>query len=141
MGSINKFIRLVISNGGASYNINSGELNPTNGYLVSIADAEKKIRNFDGDDLKNYILKNAELLSVENVFLGGWVHKGEIYLDCSQRIVNKHEAITKGMRRNQLAIWDAEKEESIFLPAAQKCGTETQKLAYIELKATELCGI
>jgi hypothetical protein len=69
MSNIKNFIQSVTTNGGASLNINSGEFNPNKGYFVSIAGAEKKINDFSGDDLKNYILENAELLNTENVFL------------------------------------------------------------------------
>ena len=139
MGNIRNFIESVTTNGGASLNINNGELNPTKGYFVSVVGAEKKISNFNGDDLKNYILENSELLNLENVFLGGWMHKGEIYLDCSQQIADKRTAIIKGMERGQIAIYDAAKGKEILLPTAQKCGTETQKKTYMSQKATELC--
>ena len=139
MSNIKNFIQSVTTNGGASLNINNGEFNPNKGYFVSIAEAENKINDFSGDDLKNYILENAELLNLENVFLGGWMHKGEIYLDCSQQIADKRTAIIKGMQRGQLAIYDAENGKEISLPTAQKCGTETQKKTYMSQKATELC--
>ena len=139
MGNIRNFIESVTTNGGASLNINSGEFNPTNGYFVSIVGAEKKISNFNGDDLKNYVLENAELLYNTDVFLGGWMHKGEIYLDCSQQIADKRTAIIKGMERGQIAIYDAAKGKEILLPTAQKCGTETQKKTYMSQKANELC--
>jgi len=126
MGNIRNFIESVTTNGGASLNINNGELNPTKGYFVSVAGAENKI-------------ENAELLNTENVFLGGWMHKGEIYLDCSQQIADKRTAIIKGMERGQIAIYDAAKGKEILLPTAQKCGTETQKKTYMSQKATELC--
>jgi hypothetical protein len=139
MGNIRNFIESVTTNGGASLNINSGEFNPTNGYFVSVVGAEKKINDFSGDDLEKYILENVELLNLENVFLGGWMHKGEIYLDCSQQIADKRTAIIKGMERGQIAIFDAENGKEISLPTAQKCGTETQKKTYMSQKATELC--
>ena len=139
MGNIRNFIESVTTNGGASLNINSGQFNPIEGYFVSIVGAEKKISNFNGDDLKNYVLENAELLYNTDVFLGGWMHKGEIYLDCSQQITDKRTAIIKGMERGQIAIYDAAKGEEILLPTAQKCGTETQKKTYMSQKANELC--
>ena len=139
MGNIRNFIESVTTNGGASLNINSGEFNPTNGYFVSVVGAEKKINDFSGDDLEKYILENSELLNLENVFLGGWMHKGEIYLDCSQQIADKRTAIIKGMERGQIAIFDAENGKEIPLPTAQKCGTESQKKTYMSQKANELC--
>jgi len=139
MGNIRNFIESVNTNGGASLNINTGELNPKKGYFVSIAGAEKKIRSFAGDDLKNYILENSDLLLEQGVFLGGWVHEGKIFLDCSQQIFDKREAIIKGIKRGQIAIYDASNGLEISLPTAQKCGTETQKMTYINQKAQELC--
>ena len=139
MGNIKKFIQSITVHGGASLNINTGELNPTKGYFVSIAGAEIRLNNLSSANLKKYILENSELLSEPNVFLGAWLHKGKVYLDCSQQIFDKRTAIIKGMQRGQLAIFDAIKGIEIPTPTAQKCGTESQKNTYMSQKANELC--
>lgn len=151
MNNLRNFIESIRENGGASYNFSNGEFNPTNGYFVSIVGMEKVIDIKNVIDcwevfivkgrkiLKEYIAENLEMLDKENVFLGAWIHEGKLYLDCSQKIDSLSDAVTKGMQRDQLAIFDAAKGKEITLPTRQKCGTEFQKQTYIHLKTQQIC--
>lgn len=138
MSNIRKFINSVKENGGGSYNINTKVLNPKEGYSVSIQDREQKVKYLTELNIREYIDKNIRKLCLNNVYLGCWKHKGEYYLDCSEVFDDKREAIMKGIARNQIAIFDNEKGEEIFMPSTQGAGTMTQKQTYLNLKIQEL---
>lgn len=134
------FFQSVKATGGGSYNIHTGELNPKDGYMVSINGCETVVDyNEDFDiEVRRYIKKNMDVIYEPNIFLGAWTNDGKVYLDCSQKIVDKREALHKGLRRNQKAIWDNTTLSEIALPPLQKCGTEYQKASYLNLKLEEL---
>lgn len=134
-----------IENGGASYNIHTNELNPKEGYFVSLPD-KGEVVPFDEKltlIVSMYIHRVSEfLVNNPEVFLGGWLTKdtNEVHLDCSVQIMDKREAIEKGIAWGQLAIYDAAKGEDIKLPTPQRTGTDYQKRSYIQMKINELLG-
>lgn len=143
--NILNFIQSTKKNRGASYNIETGEFNPESGYMVSISNHEyvisSGVRFKDAAlaaEIKDYALKNADLLMNGDIFLGSWVQGADIYLDCSRRFLDKREALEFGMLNNQLAIYDAENKVSITLPTPQRSGTEYQKRSYIKMKVQEI---
>jgi len=138
MKNLKGFIDSINVNGGCSYNINTGEINPNSGYFVSIAGAEKVVTSLTEETVKQYIEDNIDLLITDRVYLGGWFNEGLVYLDCSQQIEELKTAVRKGIERGQLAIFNAETKESIYLPSAQKCGTEYQKRSYIDYSVNRL---
>ena len=138
--NIQKFIAAAIANNGASFNLNTAQLNPSKGYFVSIADAELKVDAITPEIVKTYINDNIDLLAIDGVFLGAWFNSDDSkwYLDSSTQIESLREALTKGMRRDQKAIFDANVGREIKLPSRQKCGTEHQKKSYIDMTVDEL---
>lgn len=42
----------------------------------------------------------------KNMYLGGWVHGGKLYLEPSQEIDDQAAAVAAGRARNQVSIWD-----------------------------------
>lgn len=136
-----QFFNAVTTNGGASYNITTGEYNPANGYFVSLPNNEIQIplKDFHENHLKRYIRDNNELLSTNYNFLGGWIDNGIVYLDISQQFDDKRFALTLAVNSGQLAIYDANAKECIYLPLPQKSGTYTQQRAYLTYKINELC--
>lgn len=134
-----------IGNGGASYNIHTNELNPKEGYFVSLPDKGEVVPYNDRLTMivVRYINRVSDFL-VDNpeVFLGAWLTKDayEVHLDCSVQIMDKREAIEKGIAWGQLAIYDAAKGEDIKLPTPQRTGTDYQKRSYIQMKINELLG-
>ncbi len=59
--------------GGVSYNVTTGEVNPKTGYMVSILGFEKQydLDTINANDLREYVLDNAYDLWGENRFVGG----------------------------------------------------------------------
>ena len=126
--------------GGFSYNVTTGESNPTTGYMVSLNGYEEQFYfdDFDNKDLKNYFLKHIDKLNNEQYFLGGWVNDNYVYLDASINIPDLETAILYGINGSQLSIFDCANNKTIELPSPQRSGTMTQNKTYNEIKAKQL---
>lgn len=112
----------VKANGGLSVNMLSGN-EPTAGYMVAkgtdlgdIVSAddfydEAKIQGI----LNSYFKKHKSELSGSDNYLGIWhnTEDGQVYLDVSQNILDRTEAIIAGQTRDQISIWDVVNFEEI----------------------------
>ena len=93
---------------GFSYNINTGDHNPDQGFMVSIKGYEETAPS--GCDLiafgRSYFLRHAEQLADPNYYMGCWVNAGRFVFDISENIQFLETAIELGNMNNQEAIWD-----------------------------------
>jgi hypothetical protein len=93
---------------GFSYNINTGDHNPDQGFMVSIKGYEETAPS--GCDLiafgRSYFLRHAEQLADPNYYMGCWVNAGRFIFDISENVQTKEVAIQLGSMNNQEAIWD-----------------------------------
>ena len=129
----NKFIQLLKDNSGVSYNMITKEYDPNKGFFVSLPNLETKVslQSLSVDDIVTFINKHRSLLQDKTKFVGGWIDNNIVYLDISEQIENKREALELGYKHNQLAIYDANLRQVIDLPTPQRSGTITQQKAYI----------
>lgn len=129
MATIQEFNKRLLTQGGATFNLNTGQIDCDKGYGVSLEEHEQVFLKdeYTEEDLKKFLLKNVGLLYDDDIEVGGWIEEGKVYLDLTEVIEDKSEAITKAVNRNQLAIFDFEKKEVIELPQSQKTGTLTQQ--------------
>ena len=129
----NKFIQLLKDNSGVSYNMITKEYNPNKGYFVSLPNLETKVdlKTLNVDNIATFINKHRSLLQDKTKFIGGWIDNDTVYLDISEQLFDKREALERGYKHNQLAIYDANEGEVINLPTPQRSGTTTQQKAYI----------
>lgn len=123
MSNLIKFKQSILNNGGASYNLLNGQLNPTDGYMVSIKGHEVVI----GENwvyktqyhIAEYIKEKAIILcgAVTNsrFFIGAWVDDNKLYLDVSMKVTTKEEAEKMAMDNEQKAYYDNGKQETIYL--------------------------
>lgn len=120
MNLINVF-NSIQENGGATYNMNTSELNPSTGYIVALVGFEKVIEkipqtfaNFQ-DVLLPYLDRKVwdAIGGREDIYLGFWINDGKLYLDLVERIEDRFDAIKEGWKRGQIAIWDAKTKEEI----------------------------
>ena len=121
MSNLINFKNSIIKDGGASYNLLTGEFNPREGYMVSIKDHELIIP-YDPEGLQyeisRYIKSKADILisgMSDNKFLGAWVDEGKLYLDVSLHIYSKEEAISIARAEEQKAYYDCKGGKSINL--------------------------
>ena len=142
MKNLKQFSRALLEDGGATFNLVSGE-HEFKGYAYSIfghekihdnvsvlSEVEHAVKKFVGE-------KGVELYSVHN-HLGGWFDKGKLFLDITNVESDLRKAIEQGIRNGQEAIHDFQSGKDIHLPKGQGAGTMTQKASYLNMKIDEL---
>lgn len=123
MSNLRQFKNSILENGGASYNLLTGEFNPDYGFMVSIADKESTSNYNNGDGLQykiaDFIKQHALILgsdiSNEKYFLGAWVDNDLLYLDVSILHGTHEMAIKTARQNNQLAYFNNENKQTIYL--------------------------
>lgn len=124
---------LIMLNGGASYQIETGEINPSDGYMVSLQGYESIVdvpigMNEWQSAVLSYLLKRVKRIDessditlvgllVENIdlYLGAWLKDNKLFFDISQKVPDYETAIKLGNERNQIAIFDNVLQESFYL--------------------------
>jgi hypothetical protein len=68
--------------------------------------------------LKDYIVRNADLLAHVDHYLGGWYNTddGQVYLDISVRVQTHDEAVSLARQHNQYAYYDLAQGETVHVP-------------------------
>ncbi len=141
--NLKNFFNSTIQNGGASYNINTGELNPDKGYFVAVPKFHLEIpfSTFNEDSVADYVSKYGFTLTAEHTFVGSWIENNTVHLDVTEQLFDKRIAVTLGLQRNQLAVFDAFEGKTISLPTGrQTAGTLTQQRSYITYLVNKLCS-
>ena len=141
--NLQTFLSEVLKNNGGSYNITTGESNPTDGYMVSLPNNELII---DADDLcatvlSEYIMTNIEELCSDKSFVGLWIDNGKAYLDVSVKYNDIETACYVGILSDQKAIYDNANAVAIHLPTPQRSGTMTQRRTYNYMAAKKAAGL
>lgn len=112
-----KIIKDTLKNNGGSFNVSKSKIKkPLNGFMVSIKDliiVNKK--DFNVKLLKSLVKNNFTLLKSNENYLGTWEDNGKIYIDISSNFNNLDEALKVAEDNKQLAIFDLQKMESIYL--------------------------
>jgi len=60
---------------------------------------------FEPEDLIDFIADHAAALAQPGIYLGGWVDRGLVYLDCSLITSDENEAMRIARANDQLAIF------------------------------------
>jgi len=116
MNSLEQFAESIKTNGGGSFNITTGELNPKSGYFVSLKGFEKEgTLSNTYDAAYMYALQNVEELQKEGRFMGAWLEDNKVIFDVSIQIGSEKEAIRIGIENEQRAIYNANTGETIYL--------------------------
>ena len=121
MSNLINFKNSIINNGGATYNLLTGEFNPERGFMVSIRDHDEWSK-FNPNDLQytiaRYIRIKADLLlsgESEELFLGAWVEDDILVLDVSLHIESREEAIRVAILNNQIAYYDCNIGKEVYI--------------------------
>jgi hypothetical protein len=102
---------------GVSYNMNTGEMNPRDGYMVALPNHERIVHTIDEETIKQYINDHLNDLSKENAFFGCWFDGHDFVLDVSECYERKRDAIFYALVRKQKAIWDNSHRDEIRINA------------------------
>ncbi len=110
-----KLLSLAESNKGATYNVNTGEINPSVGYMVATEGNEFVSGMLTHDVVKDYVNSHSSALSQPNAYLGIWWDGMNWVLDVSEIFEEKRNAIFFGIIRKQRAIWDNANKKEIAI--------------------------
>lgn len=114
MENIKTIIEEIKENNGGTYNKDLKSINAKSGYMVSLQGYEVKCRT--DEEIKKAITKNMEIVKgLDSAYLGAWIDEGITYIDISILVENKEDALELGKINNQLAIYDIQNNESIYL--------------------------
>lgn len=111
-----KLMHAVTKQGGFTFRDLVGD-GPGEGYMVSVdKSTEKKIplRDLTSADVADYMSIHQQALKDPNNYLGGWVHKGNVYLDISRHTTDRDEALKLARANQQLGIYDIGRGETIM---------------------------
>jgi hypothetical protein len=142
LNKINMNLRKILdkcnADGGVTYNIYSGEYNPTSGYMVSLFGRGAMISGTSHSEaqLANFIHANIDKLANEDYYVGLWKpSSGQTDADVSILIEDLTAACEFGINNNQQAIYDNARGYTISLPTPQRTGTMTQRKTYATVAA------
>lgn len=94
---------------------------PTGGYMVAAPGRTKIVSESDISGpgghrlIEQYARENADALRQPGAHLGGWTDQstGKTYLDISHNIKDRDRAVSAGVKRNQISIWDVKNGREI----------------------------
>lgn len=104
---------------GFSVSVRSGK-GPAHGYMVAQTDHTHTYPASILDDhmaltraIDDMLVKEKSAFASGDTYLGGWVHDGKLWLEPSDNIASREEAVRQGRGRNQIAIWDVDNSQEI----------------------------
>ena len=112
------FLDLIKSNGGFTL---TKDLQAKQGGFACAISGHEVVYNIDTVselDIVDYIASKRELAAKNtNLCFGSWLdtETNKLYLDLSEVLPSKKEALKKAYKRNQLAIFDLNTFESVYL--------------------------
>ena len=109
-------IKRIIKCGGATLDYNYNNFKSENGFMVSLKGQEVKVNKNDIENIKKEIEKKREFIKdKKGLFIGLWLEDDILYTDVSVHIVNYLRALEVGRKNEQKAIFDLQKNDSIYL--------------------------
>lgn len=112
----NEKIIEIIENKGATLDQNYNNFNSDKGFMVSIKGQEVKVNKNDIEEIKKEIEKKREFIgNKKGLYIGLWLDSDIMYIDISIHIIDYLEALEVARDNDQLAIYDLQKNDSIYL--------------------------
>ena len=123
MSNFMRVFESVQKNGGATFNVETGELNPTHGYMVSLHGHEvrytipRNLNEFQNIVINYFAKKSKFLKDVLDTewFVGFWINDNQLFCDIVRLVTNKKQAIALGKENKQIGIFDNVNKRTIFL--------------------------
>lgn len=102
----------ILNEGGATIDHKGRLIKMVSGYQVSRQDiaivAVDHFEQADVDDIVRGLTKRGE-------YAGFWVSEGLVYIDKSERIATKREALRVGAERKQQSVWNWSKQDLVWV--------------------------
>lgn len=99
-------------NGGFSY-CAATDSTPADGYMVALTGqtAQFPVEILDDEDaaakaIVEYMTMRFEIFAQPDVYVGGWIEDGKLWLEPSIRVMDRDEAIKLGQETDQIAVYD-----------------------------------
>lgn len=103
-------LNTIIKNGGATINKYGKMVNLKSGYQVSKKDLYTcKVDELTQSDIDK-VVKNLN----RGEYAGLWIENGVVYVDISERVATKRDALAVGKARNQISIFNWKKGDCIY---------------------------
>jgi len=108
---------------GGTVSVDTGEsVQSDRGYVVAYGRGCELIAPIDLEpdaswlhDLVHGFIRSVSPVVLQGRNVGAWIDNDLLYLDVSEIVTDRDEAIALGRTREQIAIWDLRKNESIYL--------------------------
>lgn len=113
-----KNIDNIIKDGGATIDKDGKPSQLKNGFFTSIEGMEQThdLKNLNIQKLKLNIIQNLQYINTyKKMFLGFWIDQGLLYVDISKHFNKKQDAIIFGIKNNQKAIYNIEKNQNEYI--------------------------
>ena len=112
----NEKIMEILENKGATLDKDYNNFMSDNGYMVSIKGQEIKVNKNDIEGIKKEIEKKREFIQdKKGLYIGLWLDNDIMYGDVSIHIIDYLEALEVARDNDQLAIFNLQKKDSIYL--------------------------
>lgn len=109
-------IKRIIENGGETLTKELKKADINGGFMVSLEGTETQTKGNDHQAIKKAIEeKQAIIKDSKDLYIGLWLDSGMMYIDISINIIDKVEALEFAKYNKQLAIYDLENNNSIYL--------------------------
>lgn len=126
---IKKIVIEGIMAGGFTIDKNAEHITKKEGFMVSDYGTEATLEKMDIEGIIKKVIEYLEMVQdKKEVYIGLWINEGLAYIDISKWIKNKKDALIRGTKNKQLAIYDLKENESITI-------TETNYIIYKYIKA------
>lgn len=109
-------IKRIIENKGETLTKELKKADINGGFMVSLEGTEVQKNVNDINGIKKAIEEKQEIIKDKNnMYIGLWLDNNIMYIDISINIEDKTEALEFGKYNKQLAIYDLENNDSIYL--------------------------
>jgi len=118
---VKRLYHKVLKDGGITLTSRLVQVKKQTGFFVSLKEQGTiiELKDFTPDSL--FLTINKLFIQYEIIynkqFIGIWLDKvnGKVYIDISVWVQDREEAIRKGLAESQIAIWDIENGQEIYL--------------------------
>lgn len=121
-----EILREIMHTGGASWNLAGQLLHPTSGYIVADGNSEEVYPVGDRTQIEEVQIAaalqhytrnywNRVVVADGALFFGAWMSVTNLFLDLSEHIMDRAEAVQVGRKRGELSIYECETGKVLYI--------------------------